>query len=428
MQGKDILQKWQKDFYDFYDVYPTFIIDGYIDDLQPYIELENIDQNIDQLDIEKVSICEYFEKLFKKKEFRGKRNLLIVYDPTEAVGRRFDIKADFIVNQNNNEENNQQNSSPYPNIEFIECELANHFYEVLKSEKIENQLMDHAYDGVSPDFAKIHYVLSEKSRIKDYENIFKDFFQFFTQLISSVDFNQETNYVFVIKMISRLKTGNDSKNLSFDELGIFRQLLAITESIANSNKINNENHKLIILADNNSSLPGWFANESENYQVKNLHISRPNKNYKKYFFNRLIENQSFGVNFTNQYNEQCVPRNSDNDEESYRKKQAERQIFKKFDAYSNDFSMQQLCYYEKYLDDEDHKIDSIDKLSLSLSMFKYGELKDPWEDSEIVKKILNIEKDIHLKAGMIMFIIMVIQFLVLMKVQQVNKIIMLNGV
>lgn len=388
LKGKSVLQKWQKDFEDFYDVYSTFVIDGYIDDLQPYIE--NIDQDLETVDVEKVSICDYFDKLIHGKTYHNEKNLLIVYDPTESIGRRFDIKADFEVLPSNEEEN----KSPYPNIEFINCELAKHFYEILKSDDIENQLMDHAYEGVSPDFAKIHYALSEENRIRPDESVFKNFFDNFAQVLSI--YPQETNYIFVIKMISRLKTGSDGKNLSFDELGIFRQLLAITESI-DTNKNKTKHHKLIILADDNSSLPSWFANEAENYQVKNLHITRPSDEYKEYFFNKLVEKRAFGEEFANQYNDQCVPNAVDTKEDIEKKEDAKKRTFKKFAAYSNDFSMKQLSYYEKYLENPLHKVKDIDKLGFSLANFKYGELKNPWEDGNKVNEILNIKEKLQRK-------------------------------
>ena len=37
MKGKNVLQKWQIDFENFFNVYSAFLIDGYIDDYQPYV-------------------------------------------------------------------------------------------------------------------------------------------------------------------------------------------------------------------------------------------------------------------------------------------------------------------------------------------------------------------------------------------------------
>ena len=55
MKKKDILQKWQKDFESFYSVYSTFLIDGFVDDLQPYVETEN--EEVESNDVLGVGIC-----------------------------------------------------------------------------------------------------------------------------------------------------------------------------------------------------------------------------------------------------------------------------------------------------------------------------------------------------------------------------------
>ena len=48
--------KWQIDFDNFFDVFNTFIIDGYIDDIQPQIK--------DDGSVKYVSITDYFIKTF----------------------------------------------------------------------------------------------------------------------------------------------------------------------------------------------------------------------------------------------------------------------------------------------------------------------------------------------------------------------------
>ena len=196
LKGKDILQKWQKDFENFYDVYSTFIIDGFIDDLQPYVE--DLEGEVDQINVENLDICEYFKKIFENKEYHGKRNLLVIYDPTESVDRRFDIREEYTeIEPEENSEESTDNNSPYGN-RLYNSQLASHFYEILKSEDVDKQLIDHSYNGVSPDFAKIHYTLSEKSRIKSSESVFGDFYGMLEELFSQGDSFQPSNYIFVI--------------------------------------------------------------------------------------------------------------------------------------------------------------------------------------------------------------------------------------
>ena len=322
MKGKNVLQKWQIDFENFFNVYSAFLIDGYIDDYQPYVS--DLEKELESSDVEEVGLCEYFERLFCEKEYHNQRNLLIIYDPTEAVGRRFEIKSRFVPAEPSEESENNEEKI-YVDGEYPDSKLANHFYEILKSDSIENQLIDHSYAGASPDFAKIHYAISEEDRLQGYERVFKDFFDSFANLIAS-DSSQETNYVFVIKMISRLKANEDSKNLSNDELGIFRQLLAITNAISKTQ------HKLIILSDKNNELPNWFSDEMQNYNVKSLHVNRPNDEYKEFFFDKLVENEKFGSTFASQYNAQCVILPTDSEEVQSQKREAKRRLIKKYEV------------------------------------------------------------------------------------------------
>ena len=195
LKGKDILQKWQRDFENFYDVYSTFIIDGFIEDLQPYVE--NLEGDINHINVENLDVCDYFKKIFENKEYHGKRNLLVIYDPTESVDRRFDIRDNYTEMAS---DENSDDDSPYGN-RLYNSQLATHFYEILRSEDVDKQLIDHSYNGVSPDFAKIHYTLSEQKRIRSSESVFGDFYGMLEELFNQGDSFEPTNYVFVIKMI-----------------------------------------------------------------------------------------------------------------------------------------------------------------------------------------------------------------------------------
>ena len=386
MKKKDILQKWQKDFESFYSVYSTFLIDGFVDDLQPYVETEN--EEVESNDVLGVGICEYFENLFVGKEYQGQRNLLVVYDPTEAVGKRFNIHSSFEptpVAEGEEREIEVYASGTYP-----QSHLANHFYEILRSEDIENTLIDHSYNGASPDFAKIHYAISEEERLADYERVFKQFFEEFAAALNG-NVNQEINYVFVIKMLSRLKTNEDSKNLSGEELEIFRQLLTITKSIMSTN------HKLIILSDKSDELPKWFSDDMLNYNVKVLHVTKPTDKYKEFFFNKLIENNMFGERFAEQYRTLCEILPTDSEKEKENKEESKKRLIKKFLAYSNDFSMQQLHYYETYLEDENHAVLDVDKLGYSLTAFRFGDLENPWDNPDTIQEILRIDEKVKRK-------------------------------
>ena len=391
MKGKKVLQKWQIDFESFFKVYSTFLIDGYVDDLQPYVV--NPEEELTPGSVRGVDICDYFEYLLVDQEYQGTRNLLIVYDPTEAVGKRFKIHAEFTPTRQLGEEIPDEVYAPGS---YESCRLANHFYEILSNEDIKNTLQDHSYNGASPDFAKIHYAISEANRLEEHELVFSRIEEIISDALNG---SQPTQYVFVIKMLSRLKSNEDRKNLSGDELELFRQLLAITEAIRDTD------HKLIILSSKNDELPGWFSDEMQNNNVKVLSATKPNDNYKEYFFNKLLADNNdggevgatFGEDFDRQYHQLCDVLETDDDFTRERKIDSERRILKKFLAYSNDFSMRQLQYYAHYLQNPNHKVADVDKLGYSLTSFRFGYLENPWDNPDTIEELLKIEEKVKRK-------------------------------
>ncbi|MDE6401436.1 MAG: hypothetical protein K2L54_02360, partial [Clostridiales bacterium] len=77
--------KWQKDFETFFPIYNTFVLEGFIDDDQPY------------LDGDTVSYCrlhDYFDKIYSKHEDSELKKRVIIYDPTESLEKRFRICDD----------------------------------------------------------------------------------------------------------------------------------------------------------------------------------------------------------------------------------------------------------------------------------------------------------------------------------------------
>ena len=87
---------------------------------------------IEQFDI-------FNEKIFENKEYHGKRNLLVIYDPTESVDRRFDIRDNYTEMAS---DENSDDDSPYGN-RLYNSQLATHFYEILRSEDVDKQLIYH---------------------------------------------------------------------------------------------------------------------------------------------------------------------------------------------------------------------------------------------------------------------------------------------
>jgi len=246
--------KWQVDFDGFFNVFSTFVIDGNIDDIQPTIDADG--------NVSYVRIGDYFiNTLYEMRD--NDKKCVVIYDPTESDDKRFTIASPFVETVKENEEGSEDPDK----LEYdrtYEDKLAQHFWEILHEESIEEQMIGHNAGGPSLDMARIHYAVTENGRMTENELISK--FKSFWDLINTEGGAQTTGYVFVIKMMSRLLTREGSSNgLGADELLLFRQLLNISQNI-----VKNSEHKLIILANKSTDLPMWFSVDYNNYNYLKL--------------------------------------------------------------------------------------------------------------------------------------------------------------
>ena len=355
--------KWQVDLDNFFDVFSTFIIDGNIDDIQPIIDSEG-NCSYDH-------VKGYFQERFFHQGEKNKK-CVIIYDPTESDDKRFDITSRV-----NGE------------IGVYSDKVAQHFWDILHEDKVDKQLIEHNAAGPTYDIARIHYAATESGRLLEGEHI-PGLGDFWSDVVNNrVESVETTGYVFVLKMTSRLLRREGSANgVESDELMLFRQILNISQNI------DADRHKLIILANKATDLPMWFIDEGANPFIKKITIEKPSATNKKIFFEKLIENKKFGDEFNKKYNsaiKESEKQHDTGDGES----EFEKKIKRKFLAYTNDFSMKMLKYYEKYL--EKNKIDSPDKIGFSVSSFKAGTLINPWEDEDTVLDILSISAKVSEK-------------------------------
>ena len=364
------IMKWQVDFDNFFDVFSTFIIDGNIDDIQPIIDPDDNSCNY-------VRVGDYFvNKLYEQRD--DDKKCVIIYDPTESDDKRFNIASPFTETL---KESDDENGEPEYERTYSD-KLAQHFWDILHEDEIEEQMIGHNAGGPSFDMARIHYAVTENGRLTANELISK--FRSFWDLINTEGGAQTTGYVFVIKMTSRLLSREGSANgLGADELLLFRQLLNISQNI-----VRNSEHKLIILANKSTDLPMWFIDDTVNPFIKKLTIEKPSESNKRAFFDMLIDEISFGEEFNRKY-QAAVEESRSRMRPGERESEFEKKIKRKFLAYTNDFSMKMLEYYQSYLL-QGNEVDSPDKIGFSVSSFKAGALENPWENEEKVRDILRI--------------------------------------
>ena len=377
--------KWQKDFETFFPVYNSFILEGFIDDDQPYIDENG--------NVAYCRLYDYFDKVYSDNADPALRKRVIIYEPTECVEKRFKICDDgFPIEEE--PDGNDPEGEPRIKMDYG-SKMSQHFWDIVHSEELDKLLIDHRSSGASLDFSKIQYAVSERSgRINDFDIEQFSILQKFRDGIWNLLFGDDEpdGYLFVIRMTSRLLSRQGSSNgLSGEELMYFRQLLNIAQSLEVEQEGGNvKKHKLIILANQARDLPMWFTDELANPFIKVLNVSKPSEENKISYFHEMLDDPDcLGGEFARRYRTIDEAYKRDNPE-------AKRNpVEKKFLAYTNDFSMKALRRYRAYV--SRNELSDPDKLGYSISSFSVGDMTNPWDDEGIIKEMLNIKEKVSKK-------------------------------
>lgn len=363
--------KWQKDLDTYYSIYNTFIFTGYIDDLLP-METNG--------DISYVTMPEYIEKQYGGP---APRKCVIIYDPTESEDKQFHICSEELVappDDDEEEEDNGEYSVSYAD------ERAQHFYDITKTDEMNDWLIEHKNSGPTLALSYIHYALTENGgRISEAERgrLPNRILDLLNRLIGT---DNRGGYIFVIKMASRLLTrdtvSGNGNGISDDELIIFRQLLNIAQSIQKSDA-----GKIILLANKKEDLPVWFTDEISNHYLKIIDIEKPSEENRKHFFkNELIDGGALSDGFIAAYNA---------GDAEYKEK-----IQKKYVAYTDDFTMGMHVKFGEYArvvreNGQSDELDDPEKIGFAVTAFRAGQMTNPWNDPEKVRALINIKEDIE---------------------------------
>lgn len=390
--SNDYKLKWQKDFDAWFDVYSCFILEGLVDDLQPYRPVEGAP-------LQYMPLYEYLSTMYSSaNEKESRRKLVIVYDPTESESMKFQICND--IGEVVEEEPADGAEAPAAPAEGEDTsidmnytlrysrKLSQRFYDILHNGDIDQLLIGHESEGPSLDVAKMHYAVTYDSNRSD------GFVARIQEKLSTIFgggdelLDEETGYLFIIKMTSRLlsRDGEGGGGLSPDELLIFRQLLALAQTLENDEKIRGK-HKLVVLANATKDLPKWFVDEANNPYIKILTVSKPDEQNRTAFFDEMIRDDPDHACLTPEFTTLF--------EEAGREAAANHKpnpFYRKFLGYTNDFSTKQLLHYRDYLKAApENALSDPAKIGFSVSTFLVGDMTNPWDDEEKVHDLLQIK-------------------------------------
>ncbi len=388
--------KWQKDLETFFPIYNTFVFDGFTDDDQPYTTPDG--------ESGYCMLYEYFDKMYSNHPEFDKRKRVIIYDPTESENKRFRICDDDYEYETDDGEEQGDGGEDAGETDELEDEgpvlhynspMSRHFWDITHDEDLDELLIDHRSSGVSLDFSRIHYAVTEgSSRMAAYERLekFSDIYNLvFNRSAAEAD-GEPSGYLFVIKMSSRLLTRDGGGGgLSAEELMIFRQLLNIAQSM--DRQLDDEsavqNNKLVILANKTEDLPRWFVDEAANPYIRVIHVERPSEENKLDFLHEMLAPEAgcFSEAFLERYRAIAAAA-----EENGANRNA---LERKFLAYTTDFGMKMLRRYRAYLEGE--PLDDPDKLGFSVNTFRLGDMTNPWDDEKRIRDMLNISESVSRK-------------------------------
>ncbi len=391
--------KWQKDLDTYLSLYNTIILDGFIDDEVPYM-------SEDSNGISYCKVHEYIDEIYSNNDDEHKNKKVIVYDPAEAVEKRFTILGEVGKPCNESGDLVEEDEAFDCNKKYqmkFKTKQAQTIWDILHNDEIAPLMINHKSTGVSLDLARIHYAVTESTSRLSVNDRWKHQQKLSTLKKSWSDLlfdDNSSGYVFVIKMVSRLISAPNSSSLDNDELMLFRQLMTISESIdslsdSSSSTGTGTEHKLIILANKAKDLPSWFTDEISNPYIKTVTIEKPSEANKLAFFNDMIAEGDFGDAFVEKYSKIEGAQPSQAPGVEVTRLSPKNSVQRKFLAYTNDFSMKMLRRYRQYV--KLHPVNEPSDIGYSVARFLTGDIDNPWDNVETKKRILNISSEIKKK-------------------------------
>lgn len=366
--------KWQRDFDEYLSIYSTFLVQGYVNDLQPLPESYKFDCEDGQPNknvLKLAGMAEWFNTVYADRG-RGELGMnvtdndtycVIGYDPTKAAGKRFGFFADLPAEESANAgereaANDRTDGKPENPFRNTDREKAA-FFDLLQDEKTEETLAaGHNAGGLSLDLARIHYAVSGGLKT-------------------------EVPYMFVISAsrlsISPGNVGSDDEQLTFAVMFAISNLL---DTVKNGERNKN---KLVIVANKINDVPAWVENEQYNHTIKKLYVAKPDRNERElYFETSFVRRRRISDMLNRHISEYCARTGSD-------EKKRRGDIVFDFASRTDGFSMRELEHLKRFVDRDDTPFD-FDSVGLSILRFKSGISDNPWTSPHIKDSIRNFKE------------------------------------
>jgi energy-coupling factor transporter ATP-binding protein EcfA2 len=334
------IPKWQRDFDRYLPVYNTFLVQGYVNDLQA------LPDSYFRREFHTTDVVNYFHRVYASLQ-RNDAGLtadcdneycVIAYDPSRREGQRFDFFATAGA-----QEHSRKN--PFTGIDADKEK----FYDLINSESLEASLTaGHNPGGVSLDMARIHYALSgQLHNVKPY---------------------------MLVLSISRVSLSPGSVQNGEEQL-TFAVLSWITNMLDNKDTSGLKNiNKLVLVADKTNDVPAWVENEQFNHTIRKIYIAKPSNDEREFYFDFAFCNNG-------------VVKSALKAIESDKKDA----IMETFVGRTDGFSMRELEHFNLFVEENAAEFD-IENIGLMVASFKAGVSVNPWTTPSIKEDIKTLKE------------------------------------
>jgi len=366
--------KWQDDLKLYLPIYNNFIIEGYINDLCPVENKESA-----SLSYKYVNISEALAKMFRDKY------CVVFFDHTKKSIEKNDDK-------NGANEDVKKTSGNFGTFKFLE-------------DTTENIALFNTY--FSQDY---------KSRLdKEQSNRFKlplarDMQRLYDAVYDS-DYGElkiKKPFMFILTGVSRFM-----RKLGHPDEDEYPGFYILFEAL----KLSNISSKIIMLVDDTRDLPSWFESEATNHNTKKLYVGASDTEFRQTYYIHELSKLMGPVDYSI-LAQDIESLKFDSDYTAKKAEYDEKQKdfvdkIKKFTAFTDGFTVQDLQLFKKFIDcstkrdedesDEEHKkiVEEIRKrknlenIEATVLTYKLGVQKNPWNEKSLLKKVDTLKSRIE---------------------------------
>lgn len=357
--GKIFDVKWQKDLLDQIPAYTAFAFEGNINDLQPVLvgdkyEYLPTSECIAKLLQDKYCVVFYDHTRRGVRQIKDEQNPNPEVEP-DVIFNSFSFLEKYVVSDSGER-------IPNPNIALFKK-----YYSKEYADSIRNSSETSLQGDMTVDMRRIQDAMKdygehvEESFVEEEVNGVKTH-KIVYQLKDPEDeaYKNTKPFLFIVPEVSRFMTSPGSP--STPENSVLMTLFSAT-------LLSNTPCRVVLIVDKMNDLPAWFEAESTNPSMKKTYIPAPNAEFRLTYFELELAD---------------IMTNNDKNDKG----------IKKFNAYTDKYSLRKLVQLKKYIASGDEKAKDLNYIDKTIFSFEFGVNENPWLKSTTFNSIQNLSDTI----------------------------------